>query len=336
MTDLDSPLFTTPDPHKGPQNIKMDSTQAFRCLRSSSISESEMKPTVDEYISPDILHIFREDKVEAPAGPLTLLSNASSPTSPEKEKLSQFPQFQHLPAEIRHLIWEAAVPEPTVVPRTWNNAKFRYNLQRSNPAVLQACAESRALLVANPSGAVRPARGVALKYELVRTPGRDDEGVYMDFERDSIWVYRGCEFQFSGIMLSPSASDPRVFADSMRGTDDINDAEVAAYAGLRSLVMNWGLRPCWVDSAVDEGVRFVRKFPGLRLLTLLVDFNEHGFWPEPSTLKGLRRLKRTEVKRIWGLVRAALRRAEELDPGWTAPRLHIVHRTEKWCRQEAR
>lgn len=117
--------------------------------------------------------------------------------------------------------------------------------------------------------------------------------------------------------------------------DDINDAEVAAYSGLRSLVMNWGLRPCWVDSAVDDGVRFARKFPELRLLTLLVDFNEHG-WPEPSTLKGLRRLKRTEVKRIWALVRAAFRRAEEEDPGWTAPSLHIVHRTENWCRREAR
>lgn len=117
--------------------------------------------------------------------------------------------------------------------------------------------------------------------------------------------------------------------------DDINEAEVAAYSGLRSLVMNWGLRPCWVDSAVDDGVRFVRKFPQLRLLTLLVDFNEHG-WPDPSTLKGLRRLKRTEVKRIWALVRAAFRRAEEEDPGWVAPRLHIVHRTENWCRREAR
>lgn len=110
---------------------------------------------------------------------------------------------------------------------------------------------------------------------------------------------------------------------------------MAAYTGLRSLVMNWGLRPCWVDSAVDDGVRFVRKFPELRLLTLLVDFNEHG-WPEPSTLKGLRRLKRTEVKRIWALVRAAFRRAEEENPGWTAPGLHIVHRTENWCRREAR
>ncbi|KAK7723887.1 hypothetical protein SLS64_000218 [Diaporthe eres] len=280
----------------------MATTHVSQCRRASSISEAEIKATTDEYISPDILHIFREDRAETPANPLTPKAHSSAP--PE-ELLSQFPQFQRLPLEIRYLIWEAAVPEPTVVPRTWNNAKFRYNLQRNVPAVLQACAESRGLLVAQPgsrTGCVAP------KYELVQTRGRKDEGVYMNFDKDSIWVYRGY---------------------------DINDAEVAAYLGLRSLVMNWGLRPCWVDSAVDDGVRFVRKFPELRLLTLLVDFNEHG-WPDPSTLKGLRRLKRTEVKRIWALVRAAFRRAEEEDPGWTAPRLHIVHRTENWCRREAR
>lgn len=290
----------------------MTNTQAIRCQRASSIPGPETKPSVDEYISPDIIHIFREEKVEAPAGPLTPPAKARAPTrskeEEEEETLCQFPQFQCLPPEIRYLIWEAAVPEPTVVPRTWNNARFSYNLRRGAPAVLQACAESRALLVARQPGPPPAGGGVAPKYKVVRMPGRVDEGVYMDLERDSIWIYRGY---------------------------DINDGEVAAYSGLRSLVMNWGLRPCWVDSAVDEGVRFVRRFPELRLLTLLVDFNEHG-WPEPSTLKGLRRLRRTEVKRIWALVRAALRRAEEDDPGWTAPQLHIVHRTEKWYRREAR
>ncbi|KKY31003.1 hypothetical protein UCDDA912_g09044 [Diaporthe ampelina] len=265
----------------------MASTRVSRCRRAGSTPEAETKAGgVDEYTSPDILHILREDRAEAaPAGG----------TPP------RFPQFRRLPVEIRHLVWEAAVPGPAVVPRTWDNSRFRYSLQGAVPAVLQACAESRGLLVARATRA-------APKYELVQTRGREDEGVYMDFDRDSIWVYRGY---------------------------DINDAEVAAYAGLRSLVMNWGLRPCWVDSAVDDGVRFVRRFPELRLLTLLVDFNEHG-WPDPSTLKGLRRLRRTEVKRIWALVRAAFRRAEEETPGWTAPRLHIVHRTENWCRREAR
>lgn len=166
----------------------MATTQVLQCRRPSSISEADIKSIDDEYISPDILHIFREDRVEAPANPLTAKANRSVP--PE-EILSQFPQFQRLPLEIRYLIWEAAVPESTVVPRTWNNAKFRYNLQRSVPSVLQACAESRGLLVAQP-GTARGA-SIAPKYELVQTRGREDEGVYMNFDKDSIWVYRGCE-----------------------------------------------------------------------------------------------------------------------------------------------
>lgn len=166
----------------------MATTQVSQCRRASSISEAEIKATADRYISPDILHIFREDRAEAPANSLTPKAHSSAP--PE-ETLSQFPQFQRLPLEIRYLIWEAAVPEPTVVPRTWNNAKFRYNLQRNVPAVLQACAESRGLLVAQPGSA--RAGGIAPKYELVQTRGREDEGVYMNFDKDSIWVYRGCE-----------------------------------------------------------------------------------------------------------------------------------------------
>lgn len=117
--------------------------------------------------------------------------------------------------------------------------------------------------------------------------------------------------------------------------DCIHADEIAAYAGLENLVMNWGLRPCWVDSAVGHGVGFVQQFPRLKLLTLLVDFSEHG-WPEPSTLKGLKKLKRDEVKRIWALVQKAFREAQELDPRWSPPSLHIAHRTANWSRQEAR
>lgn len=169
--------------------METTTTQVSQCRRASSISEADIKASVDEYISPDILHIFREDRAEAPASPLTAKTNSSIPS---EEISSQFPQFQRLPLEIRYLIWEAAVPESTVVPRTWNNAKFRYNLQRSAPAVLQACAESRGLLVAQ-QGSARTG-GVAPKYEVVQTRGREDEGVYMNFDKDSIWVYRGCEY----------------------------------------------------------------------------------------------------------------------------------------------
>lgn len=118
------------------------------------------------------------------------------------------------------------------------------------------------------------------------------------------------------------------------GPDDVTDTEVATYANLQKLVMTWGLRPCWVESALDEGVHFIRQFPKLRVLTLLVDFSEHG-WPEPSTLRFLKKLKRNEVKRIWGLVQKAFREAREHDPVWSPPSLRIVHRTANWSRQEA-
>lgn len=274
---------------------------------------------VTECFSPDILHVFRDEQDSSQ--PSILSSRPRSPASLSSP--SSFPQFQRLPPELRCLIWEAALPEPTVVPRTWNNAKFRYNLQRKVPPVMQACAESRGLLIA-PSEETWVS--AVPKYQLVQTRGRNDEGVYMDFKTDAIWVYRGCKSAISR-RHGPS--------QLILGSDEISETEIAAYANLQSLVMNWGMRPCWVDSAVDKGLRFVQQFPKLKLLTLLVDFSEHG-WPEPSTLKGLKRLKRNEVKRIWSLVQKAFMEAKEREPSWIAPRLHIVHRTENWSRQEAK
>lgn len=110
------------------------------------------------------------------------------------------------------------------------------------------------------------------------------------------------------------------------GPDDVSHVEVAGYACLENLVMTWGLRPCWVESALDKGVKFIRNFPKLKLLTLLVDFTEHG-WPDPSTISGLKRMKRGEVKRVWALVQKAFRVAHEHDPSWSPPVLHLVHRT---------
>lgn len=98
--------------------------------------------------------------------------------------------------------------------------------------------------------------------------------------------------------------------------------------------MTWGLRPCWVDSTVDDGVKFLQLFPKLQLLTLLVDFSDNG-WPEPLTVKGTKRLKRDEVKRIWALVRDAFSKAKTLNPDWQVPNLHIVHRGESWSQKRS-
>lgn len=174
--------------------------------RAGDFPEAEMKAQVTECFSPDILHVFRDeqnDSSSSSSSPPSILSREplglafpSSPTS--------FLQFKNLLPELRCLIWEAASPEPTVVPRTWNNGKFRYNLQRKVSPVLQACAESRGLLIAQPGAGNGSA--AAPKYQLVQTRGRDDEGVYMDFGCESIWIYRGCELtnpSFPWILAPP-------------------------------------------------------------------------------------------------------------------------------------
>lgn len=286
------------------------------CRNAGDLPRHETKIETSEYFNPDILHVLMDD---AGNDTPSIFPKSLGKTHPRGSP-SSFPQFQYLPTELRCLIWGAAVPEATVVPRTWG--KFKYNLQRNVPAVLQVCSESRRHLI---SQSERSRRSTTPKYQLVRTCRGGDESVYINWQADSIWIYRGCEFLVA--TLGRPVTD--------NAADDINEAEVAAYAGLESLVMNWGLRPCWVESTLGQGVRFIQQFPRLRLLTLLLDFSEHG-WPESLTLKGLKRLKRNEVKRIWALVQRSFKEAHELDPQWSPPSLHIVHRTANWSRQEVR
>lgn len=143
-----------------------------------------MKTETTEDFSPDILHVFMGDQ---DSDTQTIFSHHLD-SSYSQESPPSFPRFQALPPEIRWIIWEAALPEPAVVPRTWNNSKFRYILQREVPAVLQACSESRRLLIPKTG---RPPLSVAPKYELVQA--RTDEGVYMNWRSDSVWIYRGCK-----------------------------------------------------------------------------------------------------------------------------------------------
>ena len=110
---------------------------------------------------------------------------------------------------------------------------------------------------------------------------------------------------------------------------------MAAYANLRSLVMDWGLRPCWVETSVDEGVEFVRRFPKLEIVTLLVEFSEYD-WPDTHSSRGIVRCKRREVKRIGALVRTATRKINARNPEWHPPDVRVVHRTEHWSRKDAR
>lgn len=164
--------------------IKMADPTSPRCRSAGEFLEPESKVETSEYFSPDILHVLMGD---AGNDTPSIFSKSLSKSSP-RGLPSLFPQFQHLPTELRYLIWEAAVPEPTVVPRTWGT--FTYNLQRKVPAVLQACSESRRHLISQPQTS---RRFTTPKYQMVQTCGRGDENVYMDWQADSIWIYRGCE-----------------------------------------------------------------------------------------------------------------------------------------------
>lgn len=165
-----------------------------RGRRLSDFQEPDMKTDVNKQFSPDILRVFMDDR-DSDVRPI--FSQAAVDKAPAPVSLSSFPQFQFLPPELRCMVWEAALPEPTIVPRTWNNKQFRYILQRKVPSVLQACSESRRLLVAKCQ--VSPV-SVAPKLQLVQPRGPGDEGVYMNWRSDSVWIYRGCECCLRGFV----------------------------------------------------------------------------------------------------------------------------------------
>jgi len=87
--------------------------------------------------------------------------------------------------------------------------------------------------------------------------------------------------------------------------------------------MNWGLRPCWVEGCIDEGVRFIKQFPNLEALTLLVEFNEYG-WPEGATEEGIADSKQQEAGRISACIAAAFDQEFKQDLLWKAPQPRVL------------
>lgn len=165
----------------------MTGIASLRRPSTDDFSEPELKTETVRYFSPDILHLFTDDQDANTHTPA--ISPKTRATATPLDAPPAFPQFPRLPAELRYLIWEAAMPEPTITPRTWNSI-CGYKLQRKVPAVLQACHESRRLLIAS----AETMQGTpSLKYQLVQRRGRRDEGVYLNWRTDSIWIYRGCK-----------------------------------------------------------------------------------------------------------------------------------------------
>lgn len=141
---------------------------------------------VSQSFNPDILLIF---------------SDNATPVSHETHSTSAFPQFKRLPAELRCLIWEYAIPDAALIPRSWNNKRFQYNLQRRVPGVLQACAEARELLAARPD----EPETRSSRYSLVQTHGeKTGTGAYVNWKADSIWIHRGCGYPLHASFVEES------------------------------------------------------------------------------------------------------------------------------------
>lgn len=100
---------------------------------------------------------------------------------------AEFRLFSMLAPELRFQIWDCALQESETAHRTWNNAKFSYSLRRRVPPVLQVCKETRDWFIQEPWVAEVP-KG---RYQLVRLRERQNGGVYLDWAKDRVHIYRG-------------------------------------------------------------------------------------------------------------------------------------------------
>ncbi|KAF6835518.1 hypothetical protein CMUS01_05742 [Colletotrichum musicola] len=224
-----------------------------------------------------------------------------------------FHKFASLPAELRFRIWRLATPRQTLVDRSMDKT-MSYTLRRhgSVPAVLHACRESRAELVYHADDR-RGARDE--QYEMVHVSEEDEEsgrGVYVNCQRDTLYLYRAPN---RGIM--PNA---------------------ASYASVENLAMEWGLRPCWVQGQCHEGVKFIRQFPSLRTLTIVVTFKVVVMNSDCSASEKNRR-ERAQKRRAMREIRSEILQAVEAaaaaesgGPGWTPPEIRVVPKTKFWTR----
>lgn len=153
-----------------------------------------------ETFTPDILHVFLNDEDKditnsKPANSLFSSRRNSMTTTVSKTTptTTSFSLFGKLPREVRYLIWEAAMPESVVVPRTWD-AVLGYRLRRKVPAVLQVCTESRRLLVSRSEELMARRAAASPKYQRVRMSAFQEGFVCLNWRADSIWISRGCTY----------------------------------------------------------------------------------------------------------------------------------------------
>ncbi|KAF4845364.1 hypothetical protein CGCSCA4_v006695 [Colletotrichum siamense] len=220
-----------------------------------------------------------------------------------------FHKFNELPPEIRIRIWRLAVPRPAVIERAMNYSLMEQTLRRQAPipGVLQVCRESRAELLYE-----REHRrgGTQEQFELVHSSGASGRGAYVNCEKDTLYIYRA----------PPRATMP----------------DAANFANIQHLAMDWGLRPCWVQGQCLVGIHFIRQFPSLKTLTLLVTFHVHAFGSSEdgefaSKVKQQERIQRRRALcEIKSWVMDAIRETKESLPDWKAPEVRAVRKTDYW------
>ncbi|KAK1997187.1 hypothetical protein LX36DRAFT_711835 [Colletotrichum falcatum] len=235
-----------------------------------------------------------------------------------------FHLFRSLPPELRVKIWRLAAPKPAVVERIMNNTTMAYALRRRVPALLQVCRESRAELLYQPNDRRGSPDGQFQLLHLSREHMEEGKGVYMNCNDDTLLICRAPQH-----VVMP---------------------DVANLANIRHLAMDWGLRPCWVQNHCHAGARFVRQFPQLRTLTLLVSFKTYNELPlgESGRKHREQTQKRRALREIKGWVLEALaqdreKRAAEGEPGaadadadtWPSLEVRVVPKTRFWTASAA-
>ncbi|GKT50806.1 uncharacterized protein ColSpa_10987 [Colletotrichum spaethianum] len=230
-----------------------------------------------------------------------------------------FHYFSSLPPELRTRIWRLAAPKPTVVVRIMNNTTMEYGLRRHVPSLLQVCRESRAELLYDADDRRGSRVGQFHLLHLSREHKEQGKGVYMNYSDDTLMIYR--------------APQQAIMPDAVN------------FSNLQHLAMEWGLRPCWVQNHCHTGVRFVRQFPRLRTLTLLVNFKIYHEPPlgESSSKHREQTQKRRALWEIKTWVLEAIaqdctRRTPNGDAdveAWTPPEVRVVPKTKYWTASPA-
>ncbi|TEA10838.1 hypothetical protein C8034_v008527 [Colletotrichum sidae] len=220
--------------------------------------------------------------------------------------LSQsFHLFPDLPPELRVMIWRSAVPtRGSVVERIWDNSIMDYVLRRHVPVstAVYACQESRAELVYDSRDPHGAREGQLEELCLTKADGRVVSRALFNPEKDTLLFYRA----------PPNIRD---------------------FANVQHLAMEWGLRPCWLQGHLHQGMALLQQFPALKTLTLLVKFKldasqSHGTPPELKRRQDL--LEKKALREIRGWLGATVDEARRDSPEWVPPEIRVVPRTSYW------